>query len=176
MALYTKTGDAGETSLFGGSRVSKDSLKVWSYGTVDEVVSFVGVARAHLVSGGYKTQAQALLTIQQRLFTVGAQLSSDAKGNAMLTDKINEQDITYLENIVDQFTQTYGKLTAFIVPGDTIPSSFLHTARTATRRAERHIVALAKEDSTVDPTLIKYINRLSDALFAMAIEIDNLTT
>lgn len=162
--IYTKTGDKGTTGLFGGSRVDKDDLKVDVYGTIDEAISSLGVAYAQTESPDIK---EYINHIQNRMFMAGAEFASDDRGMEMLKDKISEDDISYLEGIIDQCTELNGVMREFVVPGVNSSSASLHVARTVVRRAERKITALARE-AEVREDLRKYINRLSDACFAMA--------
>ena len=162
--IYTKTGDKGTTGLFGGSRVDKDDLKVDVYGTIDEAISSLGVAYAQTESPDIK---EYINHIQNRMFMAGAEFASDDRGMEMLKDKISEDDISYLEGIIDQCTELNGVMREFVVPGVNSSSASLHVARTVVRRAERKITALART-AEVREDLRKYINRLSDACFAMA--------
>jgi ATP:cob(I)alamin adenosyltransferase len=162
--IYTKTGDKGTTGLYGGSRVDKDSLNVDIYGTIDEAISSLGVAYAQTDSPEIK---EYINHIQKRMFQAGAEFASDARGMEMLKDKIGEEDIKYLEDIIDKSTEVNGLMKEFVVPGVNPSSASLHVARTIVRRAERKITTLAKEVPVRDD-LRKYINRLSDACFAMA--------
>ncbi len=162
--IYTKTGDKGTTGLYGGSRVDKDSFKVDVYGTIDEAISSLGLARALTDSPEIRTYIKH---IQERMFMCGAEFASDEKGMQMLKDKITDEDVKYLEDIIDKSTEVNGRMTQFVVPGENPSSAALHVARTVVRRAERRIVSLAKEGQ-VREELCRYINRLSDACFAMA--------
>lgn len=162
--IYTKTGDKGTTGLYGGSRVDKDSLNVDVYGTIDEAISALGVAYAQTESPDIR---EYINHIQKRMFQAGAEFASDAKGMEMLQDKIGEADIRYLEDIVDKSTEVNGLMREFVVPGVNPSSAALHLARTIVRRAERKITTLAREIPVRDD-LKKFINRLSDACFAMA--------
>lgn len=162
--LYTKTGDKGQTGLVGGSRVSKASLRVECYGTIDEANSMLGLAYAQLEEEDIRTDIHH---IQERLFMLAAELASDAKGTATLTGKISQEDVDFLESVVDRCTAQTGKQTEFITPGVDITSATLHVARTIVRRAERHVVELAGVETVREP-LARYLNRLSDALYAMA--------
>ncbi|MBU5437540.1 cob(I)yrinic acid a,c-diamide adenosyltransferase [Tissierella sp. MSJ-40] len=162
--IYTKTGDKGDTSLFGGTRVQKNSLRVDCYGTIDEANSTLGLACSKT---SIKDIKEDIRKIQEKLFVVGAELASDQKGIHMLEGKITEEDIVYLENIIDKCVNVVGKQTKFIVPGVNEASSAMHMARTIIRRAERRIIQLRDQDS-VRPELLKYINRLSDAIYALA--------
>lgn len=162
--LYTKTGDKGLTGLVGGSRVSKGSLKVECYGTVDEANSMLGLAYTQSSRSYIRESIRA---IQKRLFSLGAELASDASGEAALKDKISDEDVSFLEQIVDKCTETTGKQTHFVIPGVNPASAALHVARTIVRRAERNIVALADQER-VREVLLRYVNRLSDAIYALA--------
>ncbi len=162
--VYTKTGDKGETGLLGGSRISKDDLKVECYGTVDEANSMIGVAYSITVHTDIK---EILRGIQKKLFSIGAELASDEKGITLLNDKVEDSDILYLENLIDKYLEEVGKQTSFIIPGKTTTSATMHVARTIVRRAERRIVTLSKE-TAISKSLVKYINRLSDTLFTLA--------
>jgi len=169
--LYTKTGDKGQTSLVGGTRVSKSSLRVECYGTIDEANSMLGLAYAQTDQEYIRTTVHA---IQGRLFSLGAELASDAEGAAKLKGMISEEDVAFLERVVDTCTETTGKQTHFVIPGVDPASAALHVARTIVRRAERHMVALA-EAQPVREVLARYVNRLSDAIYAMARLQEDLT-
>lgn len=162
--LYTKTGDKGQTALVGGSRVSKDSPRVNCYGTIDEANSMLGLAYS-LTNNSYIKEC--IYSIQKRLFVLGAELASDEKGNSILKNTISDQDVAYLESIVDKCTETTGKQTEFVVPGVNSASSAMHVARTIVRRAERLIVTASSQEN-IRETLRKYVNRLSDAIYALA--------
>lgn len=162
--IYTKTGDKGTTGLYGGSRVDKDSLNVDVYGTIDEAISVLGMAYAQTDSADIK---EYINHIQNRMFQAGAEFASDERGMEMLKDKIGEEDIKYLEALIDKSTEVNGVMREFVVPGVNPSSATLHVARTVVRRAERKITTLARE-VPVREELRKYINRLSDACFAMA--------
>lgn len=162
--VYTRTGDAGQTGLFGGSRVPKQDPAVEAYGTVDEANSAIGEAKAQAAN---ETIRATLHGIQQRLFVLAAELASDAKGRAILDNTINATDITDLEALIDMCLEVTGPQRAFVVPGRDRPSAALHAARTVTRRAERRVLTLA-ETHEVRPELVKYLNRLSDTLYALA--------
>lgn len=162
--LYTKTGDKGQTSLVGGSRVSKASQRVECYGTIDEANSMLGLAYAQTQRPYIRESVHA---IQGRLFSLGAELASDEEGLKKLTHTIGEEDVAFLERIVDTCTETTGKQTHFVIPGVNPASAALHVARTIVRRAERNIIALSETDP-VREVLHRYVNRLSDAVYAMA--------
>ena len=139
--LYTKTGDKGQTSLVGGTRVSKDSPRVESYGTIDEANSMLGLAYAQTDRAYIRT---TLHTIQGRLFSLGAELASDEEGLEKLKGILSEEDVAFLEQVVDTCTETTGKQTHFVIPGVDPCSAALHVARTIVRRAERHIVSMSQ--------------------------------
>lgn len=161
--VYTRTGDSGQTGLFGGSRVPKQSLEVEAYGTVDEANAAIGAARTVAA----EPTRQTLHQIQERLFTLAAELASDAKGKEILDNKISQADIDHLEQIIDMCLEVTGPQRAFIIPGKDPASAALHQARTVTRRAERRILTMS-EHVPVRPEVIKYVNRLSDTLYALA--------
>lgn len=162
--LYTKTGDKGKTSLVGGSRISKSDLQVECYGTMDEANSMLGLAYANTCQEYIRTTVHA---IQTRLFSLGAELASDEQGIAKLKGLICEEDVAFLEHVVDTCTETTGKMTCFVVPGVDAASSALHVARTIVRRAERRMVELTGIHP-VREVLMRYVNRLSDAIYALA--------
>lgn len=164
MNIYTKTGDKGTTSLFGGSRVDKCDLRVDAYGTIDELISFIGLAYAELPD---EEEKDILNKIQKELFMLGAELASDEKGLELLKDKIQLEHIEYLEKLIDKYMGMAGPLTAFVIPGKNKPSATLHVARTVARRGERIMTAL-NEVQPLREEIKKYINRLSDTLFALA--------
>lgn len=162
--LYTKTGDKGTTSLFGGERIPKNSIKVECYGIMDEANSMLGLAYSQSKNENVRKHINQ---IQQRIFSLGAELASDEKGKQMLQGKINSDDVSYLERVADECTAIVGKQTNFVVPGVNQVSASLHVARTIVRRAERSIVTL-NEFEPVRQELMRYVNRLSDAIFALA--------
>lgn len=163
--LYTKTGDKGQTGLVGGSRVSKDNARVCAYGTVDEVNSMLGLAYS-LTDNDYIRES--LHQIQGKLFVLGAELASDREGLEKLRGRIlTQEDVTFLETVVDHCTETTGKQTEFVVPGVNRPSAALHVARTIVRRAERCMIT-AKQTEDIRQLLFTYVNRLSDTIYALA--------
>jgi ATP:cob(I)alamin adenosyltransferase len=166
MSVYTKKGDAGETSLYGGTRVAKDSLRVWCYGTVDEANSILGLIYSTL---GFDDLRQIVRRIQKTLFVLGAELASDEKGLEKLSKRIGDEDITFLEGIIDKYTEESGAVSGFSIPGETPVSSLFHVARTVVRRAERHAVEASHSD-TLPPLALRYLNRLSDTLYILAKE------
>jgi cob(I)alamin adenosyltransferase len=163
MKIYTKTGDKGETGLYGGERVSKDSLRVTAYGTVDEVNSAIGIARSHLQDD---EMDKDLAHLQNALFDVGADLATpnDSKYRKNVSP-IDEQDVGYLEHLIDHYDNT--PLTNFILPGGHPSSAALHLARTIARRAERETITLKREEE-INEHVAVFLNRLSDLLFVMA--------
>ncbi|HEY5181681.1 MAG TPA: cob(I)yrinic acid a,c-diamide adenosyltransferase [Dermatophilaceae bacterium] len=165
-AVYTRTGDAGDTALYGGTRLAKASNRVEAYGSLDEANTSIGFARAELPEGW---MADRLKAIQVRLFTVGAEVASDDQGRARLTDTVTDEDVTGLERLIDECLAIAGAPRAFAVPGRDVASGALHVARTAVRRAERRLLVLPQSGSdSIRPVLVRYINRLSDALYGLA--------
>ena len=162
--VYTRTGDKGDTGLFGGSRVPKQSLRVEAYGTVDEANAALGAAKAMLPAGQWRRRVH---DVQQRLFVLAAELASDPEGAAILANKINTSDITDLEHLIDDCLAVTGPQREFVVPGRDDRSGAFHQARTVVRRAERRVLTLA-ETEPVRPELITYLNRLSDAVYSLA--------
>lgn len=162
--VYTKRGDKGETDLLGGSKAQKDSLKVDSYGSVDEASAFIGIARYYSRNRLIK---ERLKEIQNKLLIIGGYLASDDAGKEMLKDQISEEDIKKLEEFIDEYNQKLEPLFQFILPGDDEVSAHFHVARTVVRRAERRIVSLTKKEG-LNPLIQKYVNRLSDLMFVLA--------
>ncbi len=163
--IYTRQGDTGLTSLSGGQRVPKDSLRVSAYGTVDELNSQLGVA---LVSGLCNRLSEVLPGIQNELFHLGSDLSFREEDKAQYpVPQIEPRHIERLEALIDEMTAVVGPLQNFILPGGSLGSAHLHVARTVCRRAEREVIALSREE-TIGAHPIQYLNRLSDALFVMA--------
>lgn len=168
MKIYTKTGDAGETGLFGGGRVPKDHLRVRAYGDVDELNAAVGLAAA-LEPAAF--EVTTLQQIQRDLFTIGAQLATPdpARLAKALAPRgaLGDAETRALEAVIDRHEATLPPLKSFILPGGSPKAAALHLARTVCRRAERSVVTLARE-SDVSPPLVTYLNRLSDLLFVLA--------
>jgi cob(I)alamin adenosyltransferase len=164
MKIYTRTGDAGQTGLFGGGRVPKDDARVTAYGEVDELNAALGVARAAGV-GALDAQCREL---QDRLFTVGAVLATprDTKADAHIPH-VDPAWITEMENTIDALEAELESQRHFILPGGSAGSAALHLARTVCRRAERRVVPLFRE-GVVDELALRFLNRLSDLLFVMA--------
>ncbi|MGH9242451.1 MAG: cob(I)yrinic acid a,c-diamide adenosyltransferase [Vicinamibacterales bacterium] len=165
MKIYTKTGDAGETSLFGNSRVSKADPRVDAYGEVDEVNACLGAA---LAVGVGDDLAAVLTTVQKDLFAVGARLADPSSRIAGRVTKatVTAEQIELLERTIDRLETELAPLRRFILPGGSPAGALLHLARTVCRRAERRVVALGAD--AVEPGVIIYLNRLSDLLFVMA--------
>ena len=171
MKIYTKTGDKGTTALFGGTRVPKHHIRIDSYGTVDELNSYIGLIRDQDIDQRYK---DTLISIQDKLFTVGAILATDPKkatlknGKERLNiPKINEADINVLEQEMDSMDAQLPQMTHFVLPGGHQTVSFCHIARTVCRRAERLASAL-NDLEPFQPETLTYLNRLSDYLFVLA--------
>lgn len=169
--VYTKTGDKGKTRLAGGQSVWKDSLRVEAYGTVDELNAALGVVRALWLSeakGPMQIQVERELRwMQNKLFDIGALLATAPGQSFPNMPRVEAQDVTRLERLIDGWQKELQPLKEFILPGGGMIASSLHLARTICRRAERECVRLARAEP-VDKTLIIYLNRLSDALFVLA--------
>ena len=163
--VYTRTGDDGSTGLGGGQRVPKDSLRIEAYGTVDELNSQIGVVQS---IGVNETLAEALLGIQNDLFHLGSDLCILEQDKAKRpAPKIEERHVVALEKLMDRLSEELAPLENFILPGGCPGAAMLHVARTVCRRAERLVVALSREEP-VGAFTVRYLNRLSDALFVMA--------
>jgi cob(I)alamin adenosyltransferase len=167
MKIYTKRGDKGQTSLIGGVKVAKSSIRIHSYGTVDELNSCLGVVRDMYDEPAAR---RILLDIQTLLFTIGSHLASHPEKGRMQLPEITEEHVGVLEREMDRMNETLPELTHFILPGGHPAVSHCHVARCVCRRAERLVVELA-EDEQVEPIIIKYLNRLSDYLFVLARQI-----
>jgi cob(I)alamin adenosyltransferase len=165
--IYTKTGDSGQTSLIGGTRIPKSHIRIEAYGTVDELNSWIGVIRDHIPH--HSDINLFLADIQDRLFTVGSSLACDPlKNQKMSIPDLKSEDITLLEKQMDEMDQSLPVLKNFVLPGGYPPASFCHVARCVCRRAERICVAMDAENEQVDPIVIQYLNRLSDYLFMLS--------
>ena len=163
MKIYTKTGDKGETSLIGGYRVSKSDLRIESYGTVDELNSWLGLVVAFLP----QERIEEVQSIQSLLFSTGAQLASKSKEQKSPFPEVSAADIKALEAHIDAYEALLPKMTHFILPGGNKGASHAHLARCVCRRAERIVVQLSRIDF-VDDKILVYLNRLSDYLFCLA--------
>lgn len=164
MKIYTKTGDEGQTSLLGGSRVPKHHLRIESYGTLDELNSSIGVVRDHT---NHETIRLWLVNIQETLFTLGAELATESGNVSVKIPHLQPSDITWLEDRIDEMDAILPPLKNFVLPGGAPVVSFCHVARCICRRAERITVHLAAEDSAPE-FAIQYLNRLSDFLFTLS--------
>ncbi|MCD8408389.1 cob(I)yrinic acid a,c-diamide adenosyltransferase [Tenacibaculum dicentrarchi] len=171
MKIYTKTGDKGSTALFGGTRVPKHHLRIESYGTVDELNSYIGLIGDKTTD---QTIKKSLLKIQGDLFTLGAMLATPPEKETLKNGKerlniykITDASIVFLEDEIDAMNAHLPQMTHFILPGGHETVSFCHIARCVCRRAERFVVALNAEE-TVDASILRYLNRLSDYLFVVA--------
>ena len=163
MKIYTKKGDQGQTSLIGGKRVPKNDIKIESYGTVDELNSWIGLLRDQKIQDFYIEQ---LLEIQDRLFTIGSLLAAVEDHNMQLPE-LSEEDILYLESAIDEMNKTLPEMRSFVLPGGNQIVSFCHIARCVCRRAERLTVALNENEERYN-LVLKYLNRLSDYLFTLS--------
>ncbi len=162
--VYTKTGDKGETSLIGGTRVPKHHIRIESYGTVDELNSYIGLIRDQNIDEQFKT---VLIEIQDRLFTIGSSLASDPEKSKMKIPDLKEEDIVFLEKEIDKMDESLPEMKSFVLPGGHTTVSFCHIARCVCRRAERLTIQLSENDY-VNELVIKYLNRLSDYLFVLS--------
>ena len=165
MKVYTKTGDKGKTSLIGGTRVAKNHIRIESYGTVDELNSWIGLIRDQDIDDKHK---KVLIEIQDRLFTVGSSLATDPEKSpkTKLPDLI-DADIELLEAEMDQMNNALPEMRSFVLPGGHSTISYCHIARTICRRAERKVIELQEQDFVAD-LVQKYLNRLSDYLFVLS--------
>lgn len=164
MKIYTKTGDKGTTSLIGGKRVKKNNLRIEAYGTVDELIAYIGLLRDQDINSGIKNN---LLSIQDRLMVCAAILASDYEDGEIKLPEIKEADITFLEKKIDEMEMELEPLRSFIYTGGHTTVSFCHIARTVCRRTERITIELS-EKFLVPENVLKYVNRLSDFLFVLA--------
>ncbi|MGZ3886548.1 MAG: cob(I)yrinic acid a,c-diamide adenosyltransferase [Flavisolibacter sp.] len=164
--IYTKTGDKGATSLIGGTKVPKNDLRIETYGTVDELNSWMGLINDQLQDPDLNTEIKE---IQDRLFTIGSSLATDAaKETKMKLPDLHEEDILFLEKRIDAMTGALPPMKSFILPGGHVTVSSIHIARCVCRRAERLAVALQGEELLIESRIIPYLNRLSDYLFTLA--------
>ena len=165
--IYTKTGDKGETSLIGGTRVPKYHERIEAYGTIDELNSYIGLIRDQSLS---EEQTKALIEIQDRLFTAESLLAADPSKEHRALPLLADDDIIYLEKQIDKMNESLPSLSNFILPGGHTTVSFCHIARCVCRRAERLTIKLVEynPDTIQGQVVIKYLNRLSDYLFVLA--------
>jgi cob(I)alamin adenosyltransferase len=164
MKIYTKTGDKGTTSLFGGKRVPKHHIRIESYGTVDELNSYIGLIRDQKID---KNTFDVLIEIQDRLFTLGSMLATEPGNEKVKVPQLFEEDITLLENEIDKMNEVLPEMRSFVLPGGHPTVSYCHIARCVCRRAERLAVHLS-EIEKVQEIVVKYLNRLSDYLFVLS--------
>lgn len=178
MKIYTKTGDKGKTSLFGGTRVPKYHLRIEAYGTVDELNSYIGLIRDQKID---PHTTEILLKIQNELFTLGSMLATPPEKEILKSgkerlniNKVGEESVELLENEIDQMNESLPPMSHFILPGGHTTVSFCHITRCICRRAER-ITTLLSDESSINPQILVYLNRLSDYLFVLArkLTIDN---
>jgi len=164
--IYTKTGDKGNTSLIGGTKVPKSDIRIETYGTVDELNSWIGLVNDQLHDEEFTSE---LKEIQDRLFTIGSALATDAeKENKMRLPGLHQSDITNLENSIDRMTLRLPEMKSFILPGGHPLVSSIHIVRCVCRRAERLAVNMQQHELFIDEKVIQYLNRLSDYLFTLA--------
>lgn len=169
MKIYTKTGDKGDTGLLYGGRVPKDHPRIAAYGTTDELVSTLGLARAELEPGD--RLYDAILEVQRELFVVGAQLATDPERWGRLEPGVSKVEQSMVEDLqvrIDDVVEEHPLPDGFIVPGNTPVAAALDLARTVARRAERAVVGLIRDDLLPDETVLRYLNRLSDYLYVLA--------
>ena len=164
MKIYTKTGDQGMTSLYGGERVSKSHLRIETYGTIDELNAWIGMIASNSECEYYYSD---LVTIQNQLFVLGAMLAVDAEHAELPLKKIDIDDVKWVEKCIDKIIANLPPMTHFILPGGNIIASHVHVARCVCRRSERLAVTLSKS-AFVDDIGVIYLNRLSDYLFCLA--------
>ena len=171
--IYTKTGDKGTTALIGGNRVEKNNIRIEAYGSVDELISYIGLIRSQKINAHNK---KVLLQIQNVLFSAGAILACDKKEILIKLPEVKNEDIKLLENEIDLINESLPELKAFIIPGGNTIVSFCHIARCICRRTERIITAFSMKHE-VENNILIYFNRLSDYLFILArkLSIDNKT-
>ena len=166
LKIYTKTGDKGKTSLIGGTKVPKNHIRIESYGTVDELNSFIGLLNDQLSDAPSKL---VLKEIQDRLFTIGSSLACDPeKEPSLKIPDLLEEDIVFLEKEIDMMNEVLPTMKSFILPGGHVAVSTAHVVRCICRRAERICVNMKENEMFIDPLVIKYLNRLSDYLFILA--------
>ncbi|HTA83346.1 MAG TPA: cob(I)yrinic acid a,c-diamide adenosyltransferase [Bacteroidia bacterium] len=164
LKIYTKTGDKGQTSLLGGTRVPKNNIRIEAYGTVDELNSWIGLLRDSIND---KHVGDILIEVQDRLFTMGSSLATDPAKSKVKIPHLSEDDITVFEKEIDAMDAQLPPMKNFVLPGGHITVSHCHIARCVCRRAERRVIHLA-ENEKVDELVVKYLNRLSDYLFMLS--------
>ena len=165
MKIYTKGGDKGQTTLIGGTRVPKHHIRIESYGTVDELNSWIGVLRDTITDDAVKS---LLIEIQDRLFTIGSALATDPEKNTkMKLPELHEEDVLRLEKEIDAIDAAVPPMKSFVLPGGHLTVSHCHVTRCVCRRAERNVIHLS-ETAPVDALILQYLNRLSDYLFMLS--------
>ena len=164
MKVYTKTGDKGTTSLFGGSRVPKYHDRINTYGTVDELNSHIGLVRDQPIN---ESRSEVLIEIQDRLFTIGSILATEPGNTKVQVPQLLESDVQRLEKEMDKMDEKLPAMKSFVLPGGHQSVSHCHIARCVCRRAERLVIALSEEEE-IDQMVVKYLNRLSDYLFVLS--------
>lgn len=164
MKIYTKTGDQGTTSLFGGRRISKDDLRIEAYGTIDELNSCIGLLNNMIQQDDLRNH---MLDIQAYLFVIGSNLAADPENNSIKVPALEVSKTNLLETWIDEMEKELKPLQYFVLPGGSQGSSQAHLCRTVCRRAERRVVSLSQMES-VNPEIIIYLNRLSDYLFVLS--------
>lgn len=172
LKIYTKTGDLGKTSLIGGTKVPKSHIRIDTYGTVDELNSYIGLVGDYVDDDSSRA---TLKEIQDRLFTIGSSLACDPDREPLMKiPDLKEADITFLEREIDGMNKALPVMKSFILPGGHVAVSTAHIARCVCRRAERCCVNIKEQDLFVEPLVIKYLNRLSDYLFVLSRYISHL--
>lgn len=164
MKIYTKTGDKGQTSLFGGKRVPKHHIRIEAYGTVDELNSYIGLVRDQAIDS---KSFDALIEIQDRLFTLGSILAVEPGNSKVKVPDLFEDDVLFLENEIDKMNESLPEMKSFVLPGGHTTVSYCHISRCVCRRAERLVILLSEQEE-VNELTFKYLNRLSDYLFVLA--------
>jgi len=168
MKIYTRTGDDGTTGLFGGRRVSKTDARVEAYGSVDELNALLGVALASDASPALAWLRELLVSIQNDLFVLGADLATPRGEESSYLPRVQDEQVAALERAIDSAEAALPALRNFILPGGPAPAAHLHHARTVCRRAERAAVRLAAQQQDMGPVPVRYLNRLADLLFVLA--------
>jgi len=164
MKIYTKTGDGGNTSTLSGKRLPKHNIRIEAYGTIDELNSHMGWLRDQKISNEC---IQDIITVQQLLFSIGSNLASDKENAKIKLPQVEEKDVEFLENKIDQMNESLPEMRNFIIPGGHVAISVCHICRSICRRAER-LVSKLNETEETNPLIIKYLNRLSDYLFVLS--------
>ena len=164
MKIYTKTGDHGETSLYGGKRVRKNHARINAYGTTDELLAHIGLIRDQKINPIFQAD---LLEIQDRLFTIGAELAADPDKTKLKRPHLYQSDINFVEDQIDNMEKDLAPMKNFVLPGGHQTVSFCHIARCVCRRAERTVIDLS-EETEVSELIVVYLNRLSDYLFVLS--------